>query len=144
MVVTTRRRDTALLGHGRRIVDVGTFTEAEAEAYLTGIVGQRTRLLDGAAELAAALGCLPLALAQAAAYMLDRNLSCTAYLERLTDRRRRLAAVPPENAALPDSHRAGGRDVVDIRRARQPVGTDGNGGSPARAGGPTQRRRNSC
>lgn len=106
VVVTTRRRDTALRGYGRRIVDVGTFVQTEAMAYLTDVVGERTHLLDGAGELAAALGYLPLALAQAAAYLLDRDLSCAVYLERLTDRRRKLATVLPEGEALPDSHRA--------------------------------------
>ncbi|HEX6342714.1 tetratricopeptide repeat protein [Umezawaea sp.] len=105
VLVTTRRRDTALRGHGRGFVDVGTFAESEALAYLASGLGEREPLLDSAAELVNALGCLPLALAQAVAYMVDRDLSCAAYLERLTDRRRSLAAVVPEDEALPDDHR---------------------------------------
>lgn len=106
VVVTTRRQDAALRGHGRRLVEVGAFTVAEAHAHLAAVLAERTSLLDGAVELAAELGFLPLALAQAAAYMLDRNLSCVAYLERLTDRWRRLATVLPEQEALPDTYRA--------------------------------------
>jgi NB-ARC domain-containing protein/tetratricopeptide repeat protein len=106
VVVTTRRQDAALRGHGRRLVEVGAFTVAEAHAHLAAVLAERTSLLDGAAELAAELGFLPLALAQAAAYMLDRNLSCAAYLDRLTDRRRSLATVLPEQEALPDTYRA--------------------------------------
>jgi hypothetical protein len=54
----------------------------------------------------AALGYLPLALAQAAAFLIDRGLTCAQYAERFADRRRRLVDVLPEHGALPDDHRA--------------------------------------
>ncbi|HEU4422046.1 MAG TPA: tetratricopeptide repeat protein [Pilimelia sp.] len=59
-VVTTTRRELDSLGD---LIDVDLFTDAEAIAYLT----ERTGLPDpdGAAEVADALGRLPLALAQA-------------------------------------------------------------------------------
>ncbi|MGX6608286.1 tetratricopeptide repeat protein [Micromonosporaceae bacterium Da 78-11] len=104
-VVTTRRRDASLLA-GRHVVPVDLFTSAEARAYLDHKLARHPHLLDGAAELAADLGCLPLALAQAAAYMLDRNLSCARYRTRLADRRRRLEDLVPEHGALPDEHHA--------------------------------------
>jgi hypothetical protein len=105
-VATTRRRDAALRGHGRRLVEVDVFTPPEAEAYLRAALADQPHLLVGAAELAVELGCLPLALAQAGAYMLDRGLSCTDYHARWTDRRRSLASLLPEPDGLPDEHRA--------------------------------------
>jgi hypothetical protein len=60
----------------------------------------------GGAELARDLGYLPLALAQATAYLIDRGLTCAEYAERLADRRRRLAELVPEPGALPDDHQA--------------------------------------
>ncbi|WP_082373159.1 NB-ARC domain-containing protein [Nocardia sp. NRRL S-836] len=106
VVVTTRRRDAALRGHGRCLVEVDVFTEQEAEAYLRSALADQPHLTFGAAELAAGLGCLPLALAQAAAFMLDRGLSCTEYHARWTNRRRSLASLLPEPDGLPDEHRA--------------------------------------
>ena len=97
VVVTTRRRDASLRGD-RQVVDVDVFSARESVAYLTSAAGGA----DGAAELAEDLGHLPLALAQAAAYVLDRQLSCAQYRTRLAERR--LAAVAPDD--LPDEHRA--------------------------------------
>src|SRR6185436_12316210 len=59
---------------------------------------------DGTAELAAEVGHLPLALAQVAAYMIDRDLSCREYCTRLKDRLRKLADVLPTRGELPDDH----------------------------------------
>ncbi|MEV6301865.1 tetratricopeptide repeat protein [Actinoplanes sp. NPDC051861] len=96
-VVTTRRRDAALLA-GRGLVDVGVFTPGQALTYLTRLLGDDPARLASADQLAADLGHLPLALAQAAAYMLDQDLSCGAYRERLA--RHSLARLHPET--LPD------------------------------------------
>ncbi len=98
VVLTTRRRDAALAGDRRRIVDVGQFTAAQARAYLNRKLAARPHLADDVAGLADDLGHLPLALAQAAAYVLDRELPCSAYRQRF--RERKLAAV------LPDDHQA--------------------------------------
>ncbi|WP_370964702.1 tetratricopeptide repeat protein [Amycolatopsis sp. cg9] len=106
VVVTTRRRDAALRGHGRRLVEVDVFTPEEAVAYLRTALADQPRLTEGVAELAVVLGCLPLALAQAAAYMLDRGLSCADYRTRWFSRRRSLASLLPEPDGLPDEHRA--------------------------------------
>jgi hypothetical protein len=35
VLVTTRRRDAAMTGHGRAVVDVGVFRPEESVAYLT-------------------------------------------------------------------------------------------------------------
>ena len=101
-VVTTRRRDAALIS-GRRVIDVGVFTPAESLAYLRAKLGGDPDRLDQAAELADDLGHLPLALAQAAAYILDRrSMTCADYRRRFADRARRLIDLAP--SALPDDH----------------------------------------
>lgn len=87
VLVTTRRRDAALRGEGWQIVPVDTFTANEGLTYLQAVLGGQPSLLHGAAEVVAALGSLPLALAQAGAYMLDRHLSCAEYLTRLRFRK---------------------------------------------------------
>ncbi|MFE9748700.1 tetratricopeptide repeat protein [Saccharothrix saharensis] len=106
VVVSTRRRGAALLGHGRRLVEVGLFTSAESAAYLVGKLGGSPERLDGAAELAQALGHLPLALAQAATFVLDRPLlTCADYVRRFLDQRRALVSLLPHETGLPDQHR---------------------------------------
>ncbi|MEY8040042.1 tetratricopeptide repeat protein [Saccharopolyspora cebuensis] len=105
VLVTTRRRDAALRGSGRQLIDIDLFTPDESLAYLTGKLADRPRSAEGAAELADALGHLPLALAQAAAYLLDRRMTCAQYLDRFLDRRRDFASLLPEPDALPDEHR---------------------------------------
>ncbi|MEU4743137.1 tetratricopeptide repeat protein [Actinosynnema sp. NPDC023658] len=105
VVVTTRRRDAALRGEGRRMVEVGLFTPDESAAYLKAKLADRDGWQSGARELAAALGHLPLALAQAATYLLDRRLTCAEYVRRFEDRRRELRALLPEPGSLPDQHR---------------------------------------
>jgi hypothetical protein len=106
VVVTTRRRDAALSGEGRRLVDVGLFTPEEALAYLEAKLADGPQQRFGAAELAEDLGYLSLVLAQAATYLADRNLSCVGYRGRLADRRKTLRDVAPEQSSLPDSYRA--------------------------------------
>ncbi|WP_416901935.1 tetratricopeptide repeat protein [Micromonospora echinospora] len=106
VLVTTRRRDAALAAQGRRVVDVGLFTPEEAHQYLREKLGDDSALLDEPEELAADLGHLPLALAQAAAYLLDRGLTCAGYRRRFAERRRKLADLVPETEALPDDQTA--------------------------------------
>ncbi|QQQ80200.1 tetratricopeptide repeat protein [Saccharothrix sp. 6-C] len=108
LVVTTRRREAALVRRDRPLVEVGVFTEDEALGYLTA-----KRALTTTEEvaqwraLAADLGRLPLALAQAAAFITDKPLLTVAgYRDRLADRRKTLAQVVPGPGELPDEHRA--------------------------------------
>ncbi|MEU7871518.1 tetratricopeptide repeat protein [Dactylosporangium sp. NPDC049140] len=107
-VVTTRRRDAALTA-GRQLITVDVFTRGQSVDYLRGKLGDN---LGGAAELAERLGHLPLALAQAAAYIADQNISCTEYLDRLSDRARRLAELQPH--ALPDDQHRGVAATWDL------------------------------
>jgi hypothetical protein len=99
-VVTTRRRDHVLLA-GRDLIEVDSFDEEEAVRYLHEQLGDGVPLVEAAA-LAADLGFLPLALAQAAAYIADRGLTCASYRRRLANHRR-LEDLTPD--ALPDGHR---------------------------------------
>ena len=55
-----------------------------------------------AAELAADLGYLPLALAQVATFIRDRRETCAGYRRRLRDQRRRLSEILPEDALADD------------------------------------------
>jgi hypothetical protein len=108
VVVTTRRRDAVLsAAPGRGRIDLGPFDRVQARRYLgarleSSSTPEVTREVD---ELAADLGYLPLALAQAAAYILDRGETCAGYRTRLVDRRRRLVDVLPADA-LADDYRA--------------------------------------
>ncbi|MFF5081699.1 tetratricopeptide repeat protein [Actinoplanes sp. NPDC000266] len=97
-VVTTRRKDNALAGAGRRLTEVGLFTAAQSVAYLTRRLEARPGLADDPAGLAGALGHLPLALAQASAYLLDQEVTCGAYRAMLAELR--LDDLRPE--VLPD------------------------------------------
>ncbi|WP_055587816.1 tetratricopeptide repeat protein [Peterkaempfera griseoplana] len=100
-LVTTRRKDAALTA-SRSVVEVGMFSEAESVAYLTQTLAARDRREpdDELAALAARLGHLPLALSQAAAYVIDADITCAAYRALLADRAHTLADVAPD--ALPD------------------------------------------
>ncbi len=102
VLVTTRRRDAALADRGT-VIGVDLFTLDEARAYLAGRLDpadSHPERLEEAGELAEDLGRLPLALAQAAAYMRDRELTCAGYRRRLA--RRRLELALPADAAAGD------------------------------------------
>ena len=78
VVITSASGGAASLG---RPVPVDVFSQPESLAFLA----ERTELadVDGARKLAAELGHLPLALAQAAAVIADEYLSYEVYLDRL-------------------------------------------------------------
>jgi len=78
VLITSTLRSAANLGLS---VGVEVFTPAEAETFLAGRTGLADRA--GAAAVAAELGFLPLALAQAAAVIAGQYLSYGLYLERL-------------------------------------------------------------
>ncbi|MFJ5234494.1 tetratricopeptide repeat protein [Kitasatospora sp. NPDC088391] len=118
-LVTTRRRDAVLSGGGRRVVEVGLFTPDEAVAYLTDALAAcgRTETEEELRALAADLGHLPLALSQAAAYLVDAGISCAAYRRLLADRTRTLADAAP--GPLPDdqAHIAAAAWALSIEHA---------------------------
>ncbi|WP_424213406.1 FxSxx-COOH system tetratricopeptide repeat protein [Streptomyces sp. BI20] len=100
-VITTRRMDTALPG---RRVDLGQFTPEQSLAYLTTFLAAHDRHDPGEriTALASDLGHLPLALAQAAAYILDEAVPVDEYRARLARATTRLTDLLPEEGALPD------------------------------------------
>ncbi|MFD7416413.1 tetratricopeptide repeat protein [Kitasatospora purpeofusca] len=128
VLATTRRRDALVTGSGRAVVDIGTYTRTEALEYL----GERftaadaPHLLDDRAEdLVEALGRLPLALAHAAAYMINDDVGCSGYLALFTDRASHLASLLPPGADT-DGY---GRQVnaslllaLDAAERREPAG----------------------
>ncbi|MBW4704619.1 FxSxx-COOH system tetratricopeptide repeat protein [Micromonospora sp. RL09-050-HVF-A] len=103
-VVTTRRRDASLNTGSRTLIEVGLFTQAEAIDYLTRAIGDEQRMAE-VTELVEDLGRLPLALAQAAAFIRERELDCAAYRRRLADQRKYLPDLLPDEGELPDEHR---------------------------------------
>lgn len=93
VVVTTRRRDPALAGHRRTVVQVDVFTSGEAGAFLSRKLSTSSvpAVLGGADRLAEDLGRLPLAMAQAGSVILDEGITCNEYRSWFADRSRRLA-----------------------------------------------------
>ena len=103
VVVTTRRRDAGLSASGRTMVDVEVYAADEAESYLVQRLSpMRERLPDDAVGeaggLAADLGYLPLALAQAAAVIIDEAVSCGEYRCWFADRSQSLGDLFPAEA----------------------------------------------
>lgn len=101
VLATTRLKDARLTGGGRTRVDIDVYTPQEADTYLHARLTSEnmSHLLDDqAAVLADTLGHLPLALSHAAAYMINEELDCTAYLNLFTRRQTRLDQALPETA----------------------------------------------
>ncbi|GAB2858572.1 hypothetical protein GCM10027074_27090 [Streptomyces deserti] len=103
-LLTTRRPDAALFTEERHRVTVGLYTEAEALSYLRRSLAGRGRPEpdEELAAFAADLGHLPIALAQAGAYMADAELSVAEYRALLADGTTPLDELSPEDDALPD------------------------------------------
>lgn len=106
-LVTTRRRDSVLAGSGRQVIDVGLYTPQEALTYMREkLPAEDDEEYDReVVALAADLDYLPLALAQAASFILDRWETVAGYRRRLRDRRRRLEQLFPADA-LADDYRS--------------------------------------
>ncbi|MCX5318083.1 NB-ARC domain-containing protein [Streptomyces sp. NBC_00154] len=125
-LVTTRRRDAALPGQQ---INLGMFTPEQAFTYLTRSLARNGRHEDEhqIGALAEDLGYLPLALAQAAAYLIDTGLNCRDYRVLLADQTRRLEELEPD--ALPDDqpHAVHAAWSLSIERANQlqPAGMAG-------------------
>jgi hypothetical protein len=97
--VTTRRRDAALRHENRRVVEVTPYSEAESLSYLRAKLADHPAAVDGAVELVEELDHLPLALAQAVAYILDAGITCADYRDAF----RCGEDVTPDS--FPDEHR---------------------------------------
>ncbi|MEV7981882.1 FxSxx-COOH system tetratricopeptide repeat protein [Streptomyces sp. NPDC086519] len=103
-LVTTRNRDAVFLSTGRSRVDVDRFTTRESVEYLSAKLARHGLhdTTEETARLAEDLGRLPLALAQAVPYMVNRRLDCATYRARLANRARSLDDVLPPDTGLPD------------------------------------------
>jgi hypothetical protein len=130
-LVTTRRRDAVLACSGRQIIQVGLFTPQEAIIYLQDKLPADEEPEERDREVAALaedLEYLPLALAQAASFILDRQETVAGYRRRFHDRRRRLEQLFPADA-LADDYRstAAATWAMSVERADQltPVGIAG-------------------
>ncbi|MFF1904322.1 tetratricopeptide repeat protein [Kitasatospora sp. NPDC058218] len=101
VLATTRQRGAHASGGGRALVPVDVYSPEEAAAYLgerLASAGFPYLLDDRAEELAEALGRLPLALAHAAAFMVNQGRTCAAYLDLFRERTRTLEAMLPPDA----------------------------------------------
>ncbi|MFF4227757.1 tetratricopeptide repeat protein [Streptomyces sp. NPDC001820] len=102
VLATTRRDDAQLSGQGRALIRLDLYTTEEARAYLqrrlTDAGHPHLHDPDKADELAEELGHLPLALGHAAAYLINKRRTMTAYLTLLRDTRSRLGDLLPSNA----------------------------------------------
>ncbi|MFF3412684.1 tetratricopeptide repeat protein [Streptomyces sp. NPDC002742] len=104
VIITTRRRDAALTGPYRECFSVGPFSRAEANSYLTRALSMHGHSIEPEQidVLVTDLACLPLALAQARAYVVDMGSTCSQYRERLEDNNQALHDLFPEECSLPD------------------------------------------
>lgn len=123
-LVTSRRRDAAVIGPEVRVVPVGMFTARESVRYL------RARLSvsddTGLPELAEALHHFPLALSQAAAYLIDTGTGIDAYRRLLADRRETLTDLFPASSpadGYPGTVATAWRLALDRAGALAPPGT---------------------
>ncbi|MFF1951058.1 tetratricopeptide repeat protein, partial [Kitasatospora herbaricolor] len=103
VLATTRRRDALVSGAGRAVIDIDTYTRPEALSYLRERLTEAGAALlwghdEHAIDLVEALGRLPLALAHAAAYMINEDITCDDYLTLFDDRTSRLEALLPPGA----------------------------------------------
>jgi tetratricopeptide (TPR) repeat protein len=154
VVVTSSRASLAALGVP---VPVDVFTEAQAVGFL----GERTGLEDeaGALGLARELGCLPLALGQAAAVIAGQRLAYAVYLQRLAAVTLAGHLARPEEDPYPHGTaeaitlavQAAGRDdpgglagqLLDVIALLSPAGVSRTvlsavGGDPADGAGPAE------
>ncbi|MCX5441191.1 tetratricopeptide repeat protein [Streptomyces sp. NBC_00063] len=122
VLVTTRSRDAAWSTETRMLLQVGMFTPDQSATYLRRALVRpgRPERTDSDGEVAALttdLGHLPLALAQAAAYLVDTGRTISTYRALLADRARLLAHLVPEIGGLPDAQTRSVNAVWDLSLA---------------------------
>jgi tetratricopeptide (TPR) repeat protein len=100
-VLTTRLPPASIAPPGlhARLVHVGAFSRREALAFLTARLFEDTAQRNGALDLAQALGCLPIALSQAAALVADARIDCREYQARFAGRQQALGIGPDSGHA---------------------------------------------
>ncbi|MGW5215817.1 dsDNA nuclease domain-containing protein [Streptomyces sp. NPDC004051] len=106
VVITTRRRDPGLRSSMQDLIEFGPFSPGQSSAYLSRrfATHRLSEPPEEIASLAEELGHLPLALAQAASYVVDLSdagMTVARYRD-LLNRRLPLTELSPSPAALPD------------------------------------------
>ena len=119
VLVTTNRPDAALRAHSPRAVELGPFSDRESLAYLSTRLQADRDQWTGALDLAADLGFLPIALAQAGTLMAYTGIDCREYRTRMADWRQRLAA---RNGALPPAVADTGALALEFADRLPPTG----------------------
>jgi hypothetical protein len=123
VVVTTTHRDAAFDGHGRSWIRLDVYSPAEAVSYLTDRLSPHLGVdipgsaLSEAEDLAKDLGFLPVALAQAAAAIIDAGSSCARYRQRFADQATSLSVLFPEGAAATPTDTVATTWSLSIERA---------------------------
>jgi hypothetical protein len=111
-VITTRYRGAALARTDVELIPVDVFSQEESRAYLHERLDNYPHLVSDHGvdsdldDLASELSHLPLALAQASAYMINEVTAIGAYRALLADERGRLDELVPDKDELPDGHEA--------------------------------------
>src|SRR5215468_7468291 len=119
VLVTTNRPDAAVRAHSPRAVELGPFSDRESLAYLSTRLQADRDQWTGALDLAADLGFLPIALAQAGTLMAYTGIDCREYRTRMADWRQRLAAG---NGALPPAVADTGALALEFADRLPPTG----------------------
>jgi hypothetical protein len=105
VVITTRHISAALTGDRCQPVKVDVFTRQDSMAFLKEKLAALDHQPQDIETLAETLGHLPLALAQAATYIVDRwPMTCAGYCVQFASRRKVLTDLFPDLGELPDGH----------------------------------------
>jgi tetratricopeptide (TPR) repeat protein len=82
-----------------KLVQISPFSRREALAFLTARLFEDTAQRNGALDLAEALGCLPIALSQAAALIADARIDCRHYRGQFGERQQAMGIGPDSGYA---------------------------------------------
>jgi tetratricopeptide (TPR) repeat protein len=98
MILTTRLLPASISPPGQhaKLIQIGPFSRREALSFLTARLYEDTAQRNGALDLAEALDCLPVGLAQAAALIADCRIDCRDYRGQFADRRQAMG-IPPDS-----------------------------------------------
>jgi len=120
-LLTSRRREAALLRPGTAVIPVGPFALNEAAGYLADrLTHTGTAAGDDIAALAQVLGCFPLALSQAVGFLIDTGMDLPAYLRLLVNEQESVDDLLPSSSPA-DEH--GGTVVSTVRLALARAGS---------------------
>jgi len=119
VLVTTNRPDAALRAHSPRAVELGPFSDRESLAYLSTKLQADRDQWTGALDLAADLGFLPIALAQAGTLMAYTGIDCRDYRTRMAEWRQHLGAG---NGTSPPAVAGTGALALEVADRLPPAG----------------------